>query len=230
MELFTQQPLQAVIPSYLYDQYSDDADLQAFIDSYNAIAQGYLNWFNGVQFCIYTSANISGALLDWIGNNLFGVTRPILLGQGYSVGPVDTYPVNSQENNAMLVSQGSATYVTDDIYKRVLTWATYLGDGKQLNLIWLRRRIARFIYGANGEDIDIGLIANIGLVLSESRTNGEYNTASFNELTFNELGTTSMKTITISAANSPAAVSFQQLVESGMIQLPFQYNFEVSIA
>ncbi len=45
IESFDTQPLQQVVPSYIYDQYSDDDDLLAFAESFNAIAQGYLDWF-----------------------------------------------------------------------------------------------------------------------------------------------------------------------------------------
>jgi len=37
--------LTKVIPSYLYQEYSDDDDLQAFVMAYNGLAQQYVTWF-----------------------------------------------------------------------------------------------------------------------------------------------------------------------------------------
>ena len=46
MESFSTVPLASTIKSYLYQEYAQDNDLQAFVDAYNAIAQGYQDWFN----------------------------------------------------------------------------------------------------------------------------------------------------------------------------------------
>ena len=37
--------LEQIIPMYLYQQYADDSDLQAFVSTFNTLAQGYLSWF-----------------------------------------------------------------------------------------------------------------------------------------------------------------------------------------
>ena len=39
-------PMQDTIPAYPYQQYADDADIQAFFAAYNSLAQGYLDWYN----------------------------------------------------------------------------------------------------------------------------------------------------------------------------------------
>ena len=44
--------------------------------------------------------------------------------------------------------------VTDDVFKRILTWHFYKGDGKNFSVRWLKRRIWRFLQGANGTDFD----------------------------------------------------------------------------
>ena len=46
IESFNTQPLPNVIPAYVYDQYSDDENVQGFFEVLNAMAQGYLDWFN----------------------------------------------------------------------------------------------------------------------------------------------------------------------------------------
>jgi len=40
----------------------------------------------------------------------------------------------------------------DDIFKRILTWNLYKGDGNRFSMRWLKRRIARFLFGVNGID------------------------------------------------------------------------------
>src|SRR5262245_51754337 len=43
-----------------------------------------------------------------------------------------------------------AYVVNDDVYRRLLTWHFYKGDGKYASVEWLKRRIWRFCYGKNG--------------------------------------------------------------------------------
>ena len=62
--------LQAIIPAYVYQQYADDDDIQAFNSAYNNTAQSYLNWFTGIELPIYTSSTINGALLDWVAREM----------------------------------------------------------------------------------------------------------------------------------------------------------------
>src|SRR5579875_2210831 len=131
-----------ILGSYLYAQYADDDDLQAFVASYNAIAQGYLDWFNDTPLAIYISASISGALLDWIGQGIYGIPRPVLgVFSSYSVGALNSFVLNTIPiDGALQYSSGSASPVNDDIYKRVLTWFLYRGDGKQMSIDWIKRR------------------------------------------------------------------------------------------
>ena len=46
-----------LLPSYIYQEYSDDDDLQAFAASYNSLAQQYINTLNSLNLPIYTSDN-----------------------------------------------------------------------------------------------------------------------------------------------------------------------------
>ncbi|MBR8168978.1 hypothetical protein KDX27_14755 [Burkholderia cenocepacia] len=154
IESFGMKPLQQVIPSYLYKEYEDDASLQAFVDSFNSLSQGYLDWFNQAPLGLYTSHFITGPLLDWIGQGVYGIRRPVLASEstvriaGYDANAYNTIAYNAQYYSA---SQ-TAAIANDDIYKRVLTWHTYRGDGMQFSLQWLKNRINRFINGANGGD------------------------------------------------------------------------------
>ena len=77
-ESFSQAPLPAVVPAYVYVQYNDDPYVTAFFTAYNELAQGYLNWFNETPLPVWTSPSISGGLLDFIGTNLYGTARPVI--------------------------------------------------------------------------------------------------------------------------------------------------------
>src|SRR5690348_2560014 len=129
-ESFQSLPLQAVIKSYLYKEYSDDDDLQAFVDSFNEITQGYLDWFNSTALSVYTSPSISGALLDWIGLGIYGMPRPVLATSdqqtfaGYDERTYNTIPYN----DLTLISSGTAQVASDDIYNRALTWNLYRSE------------------------------------------------------------------------------------------------------
>ena len=68
--------LQQIIPAYLYQEYQDDPDLQAFWAAYNTLAQQYVNWFLQIGLPIYTGPLIVGPLLDWIAQGLYGIARP----------------------------------------------------------------------------------------------------------------------------------------------------------
>jgi hypothetical protein len=158
--------LQKTIPSYLYTQYADDDDLQAFVASYNQITQTYINTFNQLNLPVYTG--LSGALLDWVGRGVYGYPRPTIPAvAATTIGPINTYgpdffvPLNTQESTA-----ASNYNTTDDIYKRLLTWHFYKGDGKVFNISWLKRRIVRFLYGTDGISPVITQTYDIGVTFS----------------------------------------------------------------
>lgn len=105
----------------------------------------------------------------------------------------------------------------DDIYQRILTWWFYKGDGKNFTVPWLKRRLARFLYGTNGTDICPPWNPGISV-------------------TFNQ-ATTPLPTCTIvlTQANLPGVdsnlLTFLKLaLEGGVLLLPFQYQFVVTIA
>lgn len=162
--------LTTVIPSYLYQEYSDDDDLQGFVDAQNEMQQNYVDTFNALNLPIYTGVNslVRGALLDWVGRGLYGMARPALdTGKPDIQGPLNTYGPNwlvpmwdlpIDPNVAgkfglnMIVAYGPENVVLtdDDIYRRILTWHFYKGDGKYFSVPWLKRRVWRFLYGING--------------------------------------------------------------------------------
>jgi hypothetical protein len=200
-------PLATVIPSYAYQEYSDDINIQAFIASFNTLAQSYLDWFNGNPLGVYVNPNIAGLLLDWCATGIYGIPRPVLssLSTKYIAG-LNSAPLNARalDGNTYLQS-GTATNASDDVYKRVLTWWLYRGDGQQFSIGWLRRRVARFIYGANGTDISLNYLQNIGITVSSG-------------------------TYTINVPSGASSQYFQQCAANGVLALPFQNTFSIVVA
>lgn len=160
-----------VIPSYLYQEYSDDDDLQGFVESQNQCQQDYVDTFNALNLPIYTQYPVEGLLLDWVGAGLYGMNRPALsTGQPVLMGPLNTWgpnwifpnwgvpPADVQIefglNMLEQLSVGDIIATDDDLYRRILTWHFYKGDGKYFNIRWLKRRVWRFLFGANGKAPD----------------------------------------------------------------------------
>ncbi|MCM2546203.1 hypothetical protein ACVCII_03990 [Burkholderia glumae] len=205
IESFDVQPLQDVIRSYLYKEYQDDASLQAFVDSYNGLSQGYLDWFNQTPLGLYTSPFITGSLLDWIGQGVYGIRRPVLASQttvqraGYNSVPYDSLAYNEQYFSA---SQ-TASLANDDIYKRVLTWHLYRGDGMQFSMQWLKNRISRFSNATNGADWP---------VLNDPPSI-----------------TVSGTVFSVIALDSVGLEALQLCYANGALQFPFEYQLQINI-
>ena len=199
-----------IIPSYLYVEYNDDDTLQAFVDAQNTLQQEYLDWFNTINLPIYTGPLIVDDLLDWVAQGIYGLTRPTLKsGKSVDYGPYNTVTFNSLPFNTLkTVGAVSYLYVSDDIFKRIITWSFYKGDGFQFSIPWLKRRIQRFLNGTNGTD---------------QGTDNTYPVS----VTF---GAGDTVTINISAASAnPAAQILQEAVRRSAIPLPFQYTFTVVV-
>lgn len=197
-----------IIPSYAYVQYQDDDSVTAFFEAYNIYAQAYLDWFNALNLPIYTTAPVSGSLLDWIAEGLYGIMRP---GLPSTVGTPDQGPVNTFLVNSLPVNGFRAglpddyTITTDDTFRRIITWAFYKGDGKVFTPRWLKRRINRFLNGTNGTDVQQGPTYDISVF------------------------PTGFKQWTITLPTSTEALLFKAAVETGALELPFQIEFTVTL-
>lgn len=194
------------IPAYPYVQYQGDDNIAAFFDAYNAWAQGYLDYFNSLNLPIYTTAPVSGALLDWVAQGLYGMSRPGLptsIGAPYS-GPVNSFVVNALPVNGYVPGKPDTyTNTNDDFFRRILTWAFYKGDGKTFSPRWLKRRLNRFLTGVDGTDVA-------------------------NDTTYNvSVYPTGFKAWTIELAISTESAIFAAAVQSGVIELPFQVTWSV---
>ena len=194
------QPL--ILKSYPYQQYQDDPNIVAFFDAYNSIAQGYMDYVLGLNLPIYTQ--LSGPLLDWVGQGLYGFQRPtisILSGAVFGSGIF---------GNAIFGVGGiGSALVSDDIYQRCLTWKMYRGDGFNITIPWMKKRIQRFILGANG-------------------TSPVIDNTSFVSITVPQSG---VMQININApAYASVVYSFVQCLNNGILDWPFQYPFNIQSA
>lgn len=226
-----------IIPQYLYVEYSDDDDLQAMFATWNAMAQGYISWFNATPLALYTGPNMVGPLLDWCAEGIFGISRPIISTlKTLFQGGLNALPINSVAVNGNVLTQtGSAVIASDDIYKRVLTWWLYRGDGPQMTTQWIKRRVARFLAGINGSDVTYPTASNPSVVWSIADTVivGAVNTMAANTMAMNASGVvgsrTGAQTATITVPSSSIAMTMQTLIADGVLGLPFQYQFVVSL-
>lgn len=202
----------SVIPAYPYEEYRDDDNVSSFFYAYNILAQQYLNWFNTVNLPVYTG--LSGALLDWVAQGLYGIARPSLAsGQIFGVGPLATWELANWVL-ASFTSTGSIQNptVTDDIFKRIITWFFFKGDGQQFCTTWLKRRIMRFLTCANGTAPNIDNTYPVSVA-------------------FNGSGSITI-TITLTDADGiPLSIAqvFQTAVQIGVLSFPFQLSEVVVI-
>lgn len=127
---------------------------------------------------------------------------------------------------------------TDDVFKRIITWHFYKGDGKVFTIRWLKRRIMRFLEGTNGTapNIDqtyqvsvsfgVGNQVNI-TILSGIRT--FLSGAIFNGFAMNTQAFNAIQTSFVPLTNFALAPVLKAAIEAGACELPFQYTYVVSI-
>lgn len=227
------------IPAYPYQQYADDENIQAFFLAFNTMVQEYVDWFNSINLPIYTSENISGLLLDWVAKGLYGMSRPGLAsGQNQDIGPLNTFAYN-EVGYAEYSIQGPSDVVvtTDDVFKRIITWNFYKGDGKTFDIRWLKRRVARFLLGENGTSFNIdqtylisvtfgvGNQVNINLSGGSRTITGG---ALYGEFALNEDYYLQLDGSFYGSAPFLLAPILKEAIESGVLQLPFQFDYVVN--
>ena len=190
-----------IIKSYPYVQFADDENITAWFDAYNTYAQQYLDWFNNTPLAVYTRSEISGALLDWVANGVYGCYRtPMAFGNSRSIGPLNTYTPNYIPFNPVKeLSDVTSFTMTDNIFKRVITWNFYKGDGVQISIPWLKKRIARFI-GLNFMDISVTVGASKSVMVK------------------------------VTGADSETLSYLQSIMQLSLVNLPIGYTFTVEAA
>lgn len=233
--------LQTVIKSYLYEQYTDDEDLQAFVAAFNAMAQEYVDWFNTINLPVYTQEQIAGALLDWVAAGLYGMTRPSLPvgGPARSIGPLGTFKLAELELGGYIkIGADDVIETTDDVFKRILTWHFFKGDGKVFDVRWLKRRVMRFLIGENGT------APNIDNTYPVSVTFGADNEININFLTAFRTGTGGsilgmpilgqfylgeFESEVVFVPPTPFASVFKSAMDAGLLEMPFQFTTTVNL-
>ena len=234
LDWFNSTPLAIYAPTY---------SVGGFVQWQNAEGQD-VNWFSlfgNVDFFgqgkTITGVGISGALLDWIGQSLYGYARPLLItnaitgdergGCGWAICGAAPVSIRTAKTVA-----GTAVLVNDDIYKRALTWHLYLGDGKQMTIQWLKRRIARFLYGANGSDVSIDQQQNVNIAFTNTRRVVGFCGAALCGGSaigvLRRLSTTNKKMV-ITLPNLPISSTLAQLLSGGFLAMPFQLKYQVNI-
>lgn len=231
-----------ILPSYLYSQYTGHDStqyLQPFFDAYNTTAQQYLDQINNLNLPIYTRSSISGDLLDWVALGIYGLKRPVIP-QGYykNKGEYNTTHLNEGNYNALKKLAPSAFYnVTDDIFKRCITWNFYKGDGYQFNIRWLKNRIARFLGGVNGTDPKIDNTYQISVtfaatdVVNINIKKGILTSKGGALLDTFELDQVPINNPTFFKAYIPTDLFpiLQAAINAGVLQLPFQYTYNLTL-
>lgn len=203
-------PVNKIIPSYPFVQYRDDPNIVAFFDAYNEMAQEYLDEINSLSIPYWPSPALSGKLLDWVVEGIYGEVRPLLqisqdaIAKGaYNTIDYNTIPYAGMKNFV----PGATTYVVDDYFKRIMTWNFYKGDGVQFNIDWLKRRIARFLRGPNGIDPPLTDTFDISVMPK----NGVFG-------------------ILLPNSNDSAGQFLKNAIEQRIVKLPFMYTFTVDFS
>lgn len=206
----TTTPLLKIPQSYLYNQFADDESLQAYCSAFNEYAQSYLDWFNTVCLGDYRSTSLTGALLDWVADGIYGLRRvPLSTTKVKRTGPYNTSPFNTIPFAGMITDdESSTTTMSDDIFKRTMTWNLYEGDGFQFTTTWLKRRIMRFMTGENGNDGPFYDTYDVSISWATSRT--------------------ADITITVTESQEAMFSTLNLCIVNGVLNLPLGYTFTLS--
>lgn len=147
--------LSTVFKSYTYTQYSDDVNISAFFGAYNKLAQEIYGWLLTADLPIFIGGYNSSDQLYWIAHGIYGQTPPSMVSnKSLSFGPYNTIKYNQLAyNKRKKISENSQIVASDDVFKRIMTWNFYKGDGMGFSVTWLKRRVRRFLEGSLGSDI-----------------------------------------------------------------------------
>lgn len=224
--------------AYPYVEYNDDPDITAWFKAYNTQGQSNLDSFNALQLPIYSGQNLTGALLDWSLTNLYGLRRPALpAGSEYIIGPYGTaYYGQVSYGVRKTLSTGTFYDTTDDIYKRVATWPLWKGDGRVFNIRWLKRRVMRFLTGVNGTAGQTDQTYQVSVTISgttvtirlfsvfRSITGG----AIYGRFSYGTKSYGLVDTVAVTFPTQTLGPILQSAIVSGVLELPFQFNFVVT--
>lgn len=231
--------LEDIIRSYLYTQYNDDDNIRAFVTAYNTMAKNIYDWMRSANLPIFVGGYNAGDQLRWIARGIYGVKPPVLeSGRQLVIGEFNTCTFNTVPfNTRRVINQSEQVVVSDDLFKRIMTWNFYKGDGFYFTIPWLKRRIMRFITGVNGVDVVNDQHWSISVLFSGSGASvsiikgfrkltdsSVYNTQTFNSRAYNQ------KTSVLIKSNEYEYASlFKQAFDSGLLHMPFYQPVSVTI-
>ena len=246
-ETATSKPLGSVdkpIRSYLYQEYSDDDDLQAFVRAYNEMQQDFVDTFLNLELPVYCRDPISGALLDWVGAGVYGMPRPrITSGDVTILGGYNTLMYNQNQfvyNAYERVYPPEDAEISDDFYRRILTWHYSKGMGKYFSIQWLKKRVMQFLIGVDGKNINIDETYRVSVSFGEGcevairiingvRTIGCTSQYNDNCFQYNRMGYNELDSTYVAFPPFDFAKNLKNAITSGVLELPFQFKFDVVI-
>lgn len=231
--------LEDIIKSYLYTQYNDDDDLRAFVTAYNTMAQDIYTWMLNANLPIFVGGYNAGDQLKWIARGIYGVKPPVLVsGKQNIFGSFNSVLFNQLPfNGRKVVNISDQVVVSDDLFKRIMTWNFYKGDGYHFTIPWLKRRILRFLTGIDGVDVvndqrwSISVLfsgsgASISIIKGYRRLTDAslYNSFAYNSRVFNQKTSGVIK-----STEYEYAALFKQAFDSGLLHMPFYQPVSVTI-
>jgi hypothetical protein len=139
-------------------------------------------------------------------------------------------------NGRKVVNQSEQVVVSDDLFKRIMTWNFYKGDGYYFTIPWLKRRIMRFLTGVDGVDVVNDQRWSISVLFSGSGASISI-IKGYRKLTntsmFNSFGLTqdfqSENSGVIKSTEYEYAELFKQAFDSGLLHMPFYQPVSVTI-
>ncbi|MGS5102125.1 hypothetical protein [Escherichia coli] len=231
--------LEDIIRSYLYTQYNDDDNIRAFVTAYNTMAKNIYDWMRSANLPIFVGGYNAGDQLRWIARGIYGVKPPVLAsGRQLVIGTFNTCTFNTVPfNTRRVINKSEQIVVSDDLFKRIMTWNFYKGDGFYFTIPWLKRRIMRFLTGVNGVDVvndqhwSISVLfsgggASVSIIkgFRKLTDSSVYNAQTFNSRAYNQ------KTSVLIKSNEYEYASlFKQAFDSGLLHMPFYQPVSVTI-
>ncbi|WP_338735441.1 hypothetical protein V8954_04010 [Klebsiella michiganensis] len=231
--------LDSIIRSYMYTQYNDDDNLRAFFTAYNSMAQGIYDWMVNANLPIFIGEYNTGDQLRWIAHGIYGVLTPVITSsEQREIGPYNTPEFNQLAfNEYRVINQSDQVVVSDDLFKRIMTWNFYKGDGFYFSIPWIKRRILRFLLGVNGTDIlndqrwsisinfvDGGIVISIYKGRRQFTRSAIYNASAYNSRKYNQKDTAFVINEYFEFANF-----FKQAMDSGLLNMPFYQSITIDI-
>ena len=230
------------IPAYPYYQYTDDEDIKIIFDATNEFLQEHLSAFYNLNFPIYT--NFNGLWLDWVAKGIYGFIRPIYAIDSGTSGAGSAMDMTTIDDTSIesyhLGTESNYGTLTDDGFKRLIMWHTFKGDGDNFGILWLKRRIKRFIQADFFQFVGTTHDISITLPTRVTDSKGGADSAPFDAIATDSrvnlsneiIDSNSTWTITILTTQETLnnAILFKCLLTGGFLAVPNFNKYEVIIA